>query len=181
MNISKAITGTLAVAGLALVASTAHASLAPTNFTVSGGGPYTFTYDAALNNNEQVSNGDFLTIAGFDGYVPNSAGASDPGFVASATGSGPTDLTYTYTGAGLTAPNDLKFFFQSTVNSVDLINFSEQDTSTASGRKLSGSGSIEGPVGTAPAAVPEPGAMVPFAFGGLGVLGLLVRARKIRR
>lgn len=182
MNIQKAITGTMATAGLAMVAmGAAHASLAPTNFTVSGGGPYTFTYDASLNNNEKVASGDFLTISGFNGFVPGTAGASNAGFSAVATGGDPTSVTYTYTGAGLTAPTALQFFFQSTVKSVDLINFNEQDTSSATGNKLTASGTIEGPAGTPPAAVPEPGAMVPFAFGGLGVLGLMIRARKNRR
>jgi len=180
MNIRKAIAGVVAVLGIGVLGmgvQPAQASLAPTNPIETGTGPFTFTYSATLSTSEAVMNGDFLTLTGLNGYIPGTA--SSAGFTPSAVGTDPTAVTFTRSGGTVSGPSTFSFVIQSTVGSVSNISYSYLDHSTLNGSALPGSGAVQGPIGTA--AVPEPASVATFALGGLGLLALIIRARKTRR
>ncbi len=61
------------------------------------------------------------------------------------------------------------------------LSFVVQNQTQGSPNGYSNPASVEYSFGVAPAAVPEPGEMASFAIGGLGLLGLALRARRTRR
>lgn len=209
MNIQKAISSTLAVAGLAAMGmGAAHADIIPVYQTSTPGanGVTTFTYRIDLTNDQQANSKDsFVTIYDFLGLVPGSVKVASGDFTSSVQNLGVTparvlpddsatipNLTFTYTGptlnsaafgnSGLTLGTVTADTTETSFNpNGTFAAQAEKGIGLSTGTLIQNIGSTTVPQAGAPAAVPEPGAMVPFAFGGLGVLGLMIRARKNRR
>lgn len=187
MKINKAILGVVVSASLLSVGMGARADILPNSTTITTvAGVTTYTYDMGLRVPETVVTGDYFTIYDFFGFT-GLADVTDPaGWSATSSAFGKTpplelpmdtiapNVTFTYTGATITSPADLG-------------NFSLKSTSLASSTAATmyagslGNGNdqflhrLTGPV----APTPEPATLVPFALGGLGLLGLIVR--KTRR
>ena len=71
-RIPAALAALVAVLG---VVQGARAELIPTPTTVTGTGPFTFSYDFKVLGTSQVQTGDFAVIYDVKGYIPGSATA----------------------------------------------------------------------------------------------------------
>ena len=205
LNTQKLINSALSVAGLAVMGmGVAHADIIPVFISAVPSGTNTlFTYEIDLTNDQQVApptgniNTDsFATIYDFAGYVPGSVtttslltssvqnvGVTPPKISSSFDDAGIPNLTIRYSGLTmLTGPQTLGTVTAlSTFSGVSpLGNFAAQaqkSVGNSKGTTIDNVGNTTVPVG--PTAVPEPASVIPFALGGLGLLGLIVR--KTRR
>jgi len=115
-NLLKGAAAAFALAGMALVATSASADLRPELQTVSAGpAPFTWSYNLTLSNAESIRTGDFVVIydfAGYTGAFTTSAGwalttqALGPMPVVSGavTDTSVTNLILTYSGANVNGP-----------------------------------------------------------------------------
>jgi len=174
--------------------------------TLQGDGTFLYSYPVEVTTAETLISGSYFTFFDVNGLVANSAFAT-PGvavptggsFAATynflgpvATGNGgntaptaddPTlkNVTFTYTGGDVVgAPTTIGTFgFRSTIGTTarNNVSFSAVAEQTGSNplKMDTNSAFYSGPVTT----VPEPASVIPFALGGLGLLGLI--ARKTRR
>lgn len=180
----------------------AKADINPTSIfpTITGSGPYTYTYLINVTNGETVTTGDFFTFVDFNGLVAGSETAPT-NFTATETMTGPVatgfsgtatpavdsasvpNVTYTYTGATpLVGVQSLGSFSLKSIYGVGSTPGAFTAVADLSGTTLKNANltTYLGPSVT-PTTVPEPAAVVPFAFGALGLLALGLRARKTRR
>lgn len=172
--------------------------------TITGSGPYTYTYNTFVTNSETVNPGSFFTFVDVNGLVAGSetmptdftatetlTGPVASGFSGTATpttdsGSIP-NVTYTYTGATpIVGLQNLGAFSFQSVYGTGTTPGAFTAVAGLSGTSLKNAnlttylGPTVGPTG-GPTPVPELGSVVPFAFGALGLLSLGLRARKTRR
>ena len=185
----------LAVVGAASANINPAAPNTPASVTPIAGG-FTFTYVISVDSQQTVQPGDFFTFYDIPGFLgttsvnPNwTAITTLTGLTATgATGTaGPNDnatipnLNFMYTGTTpLVGQQTLgSFSFNSSLGGVSTtpLAFVGRATISSSNLKNYNQTSYFGP---APApSTPEPATVVPFALGGLGLLGLI--ARKTRR
>lgn len=177
MNFSpKHCLGLTALAALGLAAaSPVHAQTvtlaAP---TITGSGPFVFTYVATPTQNTTLKPGDSITFSNIYNYT---GGATVPGyttyFTATPVTTGNyTSLTFAYskqTNTTITTSTQFDFQFDSTVKS----EATGKDTVTLDTH-------VNSPVSIQVPGVPEPSTWAAFAFTGLGALGLMLKARKRR-
>ena len=199
MNINKAIGSSLMSAFVGLmVVGAASANIdpvapgAPTVVAVPGG--FMYTYQIEVTSAETLVTNNFFTFFDVNGLVPNSefgpAGflGSTPNFGPIAIGSLSTSTTtdtilpnvsFQYTGApSITGQNTFgSFGFISTFGTATTTSGFTAVAQKSGTTVLDSNATTY--VGPTPATVPEPAAVVPFALGGLGLLGLI--ARKTRR
>ena len=202
MNTQKLVGSALAITALAVVGmGSARADINPVspgtpNITTSGSN-FLYTYAVEVSSTETLITKNYFTFFDVAGLVASSAFAPTDYTVAYnltgpvATGSkssspttdapGLMNVTFTYTGTtsvpGL--PTGIgNFGFMSiygTAGTED--SFSGVALKTGTTSLNSNATTYFGP--TAPTTVPEPASVIPFALGGLGLLGLI--ARKTRR
>ena len=178
----------LPLAGAALLlgsGSLARADIIPEVSTVTpNGSNFTWTYTAALTNDETLQSGNFFTIYDFAGFV-SGTNFQPANWVFSSANVGvtpprvtPTDnpnipnLTFTYTGPNVgPGPVDLGLFgADSTFSKATLGNFAAETV------KADNMGQVE--VSARPAGViPEPSSLV-LLLPGLVPLGVLLRKRR---
>ena len=205
MNIRKAFGTMTAVAAVASVSFTsAHAGLFPTLVAppTFAGGQYTYTYSVNLDDQQNITgtnaaptggaSGYFVTLYDVQGYVAGSASVAGPGTAQvqntgfTGFGQAPVDdptlpnITAFYTGSTPVMgphPDLLTITFSSIYNVSPTLNvyYTGQANKATNGSLTGNIGFVEGP---SPAGVPEPGTYAAFLVGGLGVLGLMVGARK---
>ena len=191
---------TLAMAVAILAGTGMAASAASINGTlssVSGSGPYVWTYDAVLNGQSRIESGDYFFVADFEGYVVGSvfSPADWTGTVQNVS-SCPTfqncssdlatvsNLLFTYGGATINnaipqASVSLGQFGAQSIYDDEMVGFwSAQDTNdglgAVNGTKQGNSQQI--PVPVAAASVPEAGTLFMLGLGLIGA-GLTVRRR----
>lgn len=190
---TKALTMAVAILAGGSVAADA-ASINGTLDTVSGTGPYTWTYNAVLNGQSRIEGGDYFFIADFAGYVPGTIFAPTnwtgtvenvsacPVFQdCSSDNAAMTNLLFTYGGATINNPDPaqsvaLGQFGAQSIFEDEVVGFwSAQDTNDGegdvNGTDQGNSQLIPVPTGS----VPEPGLMAMF---GLGLLGVGVATRR---
>jgi len=200
MKINNSVKVALASAAMtALVAGASFADINPSaNPVVTGSGPFTYTYAPVVALTQTVNTGDFFTFYDVNGLISNSETNSTGLFKAtekltngSIAVNGSTvipndspsvlNVTYTYIGVNpiVGIPTALgTFSFQSIFGPATTLEaFAAVATSTVTGNKNGNVTQYMAP-GTS-TAVPEPASVIPFALGGLGLLGLIVR--KTRR
>lgn len=190
----------MSAAALTVVAAGASfADINPTNITptITGAGPYTYTYGINVTNGETVTTGDFFTFVDVNGLVAGSETAQ-PNWTTLETATGPTatgasgsaipavdsaaitNVTFTYKGASpIVGVQDLGTFSFKSVDGPGLKPGAFTAVADLSGTALKNANltTYLGPA--VPSSVPEPASVVPFALGGLALLGLIVR--KTRR
>lgn len=175
--------------------------------TTTSGGITTFTYRVDVTNDQRVApqagpvfnagTDSFVTIYDFAGFVPGSLTVTSGAFSTSVQNLGVTpplilapddagipNLTIYYTGlTTLAGPQTLGFVTaQTTLTGFNPAGFfggqAQKNEGLSAGTTIDNIGRTTVPM-NAPATVPEPATMVPFALGGLALLGLI--ARKTRR
>jgi hypothetical protein len=173
MSVRKSIATLISTAVIALVGFSvqpAHASLAPGNPIVTGGGGvFTYTYGTSLSGTEKVVPGDFLTISGIQGYIAGSAFSSPLFTPVVTTVAGVTSITWSDAG-GKAGPSMFNFGFNSTANDLGVGTYSYQDHSTK-GPILFGNGTVQVPM------TPELATVVSFGLCALMVAGLMLFKR----
>jgi hypothetical protein len=197
MNIRKSIGLAAAVAGLTwagvgIAQADINPVVSPSNPTVvnNGNGTYTYTYAVEVTSGETVESGDNFTFYDFYGLTGTPTGPSGWTVSVSNNATPPTgtvpvndptvpDVTFTYSGPNITGgPTSLGNFslvsIYGTVNNNPFHNFTG-DAHETGGMPNGNLTQYKNPVNTA---VPEPGTYAAFLVGGLGVLGLMVGARK---
>ena len=209
MNINKAISSIAmcAVMGLAVVGA-ASANISPqfpgqpaSVTPVSGG--FLYTYTVSVDAQQTVmpgptGTGDFFTFYDIQGYVPGSASVNS-GYTSFTTLQGPTatgatgtanptdsavlpNLTFSYNGPSpLVGAQGLgSFSFVSLFGTVSTTPTAFVGRASISqSNPLLKNANVTSYFGPVAPAVPEPASVIPFALGGLGLLGLIVR--KTRR
>ena len=197
LNTQKLIGSALAMTALAVVGmGSARANINPTGAPVvtTAGGVSTFTYNVGVDAVQTVNSGDFFTfydIAGLTGVTTSPAnfsaivstyGPTATGATGTATPNDSTlpNLTFTYMGASpLIGPQSLgSFSFQSFFSGATTLQAFVGRATTQS-TPPNKNANLTSYLGPTPTAVPEPASVIPFALGGLGLLGLI--ARKTRR
>jgi len=177
-----------AVAALALAGGEARAGFTVTLDTVTGAGPFTYSYSATIAPDDEVRTGDFFRIYDFAGYVAGSA-VAPAGWTAAVANLNPTpppnvilshgddaatpNLTFTYTGAASLTPAQvaaLAFTAQSTLGAASIAfkDFAGRDTKAlgdAVGTKVDSVGDVRVP------SVPEPSSLISVSLGVLAVGG----------
>lgn len=186
---------TAAVVGLAVLAGgaqKAEAGFTITLASISGSGPYTWNYTAAITASDEIRTGDFFRIYDFYGYVPGSITAP-AGWTATVQNSSPTpppdvfvplgddpavpNLIFTYTGAATIAGPTTIFNFtaQSDFGALGpLKNFvgrNTQGTGANVGDRVDVVGNVRVP------AVPEPASLISTSLG-VVALGLFYARRR---
>ena len=205
MNTQKLIGSALAMTALAVVGmGSARANIdpiAPGLPTITPVGTnFLYTYAIEVTSQETLTTGNFFTFFDVNGLVAGSAFSNTtPGvFTASYNATGPNavgsgtismplvdlasvqNVTFTYSGSGgnVVGQNFIgNFGFVSTIGTLgpNTSGFTAVAQKTGTTTLDSNATTYEAPT----AAVPEPASVVPFALGGLGLLGLIVR--KTRR
>ncbi len=180
------------------VPSQAQGAIIPTLVagSPSGPGPFTFTYEATLFNDQRVVNGDFFVIYDFEGFVPGSAFAPTGwafssallstvggGTIPPALGTdnpGSVNLVFTRNGGDITPVGN---------NNVILGNFGAESTLGGSTSGVSGAEATNNPgpgdavnfAGTdVPSATPEPATWILLGVA-LPLLGGIPLLRRMRR
>ncbi len=187
----------------AMAVSAAHADINPTApgtpLSITGTGPYTYTYGAVLSDTETLVSGNFFTMFDVNGLVSGSE-LAPAGFTASESFTGPNavgtfnsapatidsasilNVTYTYNGPPVVgAPTGLgNFSFQSIYPTASTRGSFTAVAQLSGTNILNANGtSYVGPTVSAPVtAVPEPATVVPFLLGGLGLMALIVRKNR---
>jgi hypothetical protein len=189
----------LPLAGAALLmvsGSLARADIIPEVSTVTsnGSGGFTWTYTAALTNDETLQSGNFFTIYDFTGFVPGT-NFQPANWVFSSANVGltpprvtPTDnpsvpnLTWTYTGPNVgPGPVDLGLFgADSSLSQLKIGQFAAEAIKYAPGKPGNGKpvdyvGSVGVPGGGN--VIPESSSLL-LLLPGLAPLGLLLRKRQ---
>ncbi|HEV2567636.1 PEPxxWA-CTERM sorting domain-containing protein [Sphingomonas sp.] len=193
-----------AAAAAVLAAATPATAAILTLQSVQTNGPsnYTFRYQATLNANEGLRNGDRFVIFDFDGYISPSVGSSSPLLVASTelVSAAPltpgftddptkTNLVFTYFGSGFRTTGGPTLAFdieglsaRSVFGGVSSDGFyartTKNDPTTGADTALFTLGSVTIPApGNNPNAVPEPATWA-MMIGGLGLIGASMRRRR---
>ena len=186
----------LAALALVVLASRADAGLLPVSATVTpDGGNQRYTYGIVLTSDSTLKTGDFFTVYDFQGMVPGS-NVQPAGFTLTTSNAGgtpvgtnPTDdptkpnLTWTYTGAGISGQVGLGNFAVDSTNepSASAASFTAQTHRTADGKvdsNITETTIPGGPIAT-PASIPEPATLALMGIG-LPLVGLFrcLRRRK---
>lgn len=187
----------------AMAVSAAHADInpvAPGIPTITGTGPYTYTYGVELSSTETLVSGNFFTMFDVNGLISGSE-VAPAGFTASENFTGPNaqgdfnsapaaidsasilNVTYTYSGPTVAgnpnAPTGLGNFSFQSIYPVASTRESFTAVAELSGTSvLNANGtSYVGPTVSA-TTVPEPATVVPFLLGGLGLMALIVRKNR---
>lgn len=196
----------LAVMGMGVAHADIIPVFLPGAVTTSGG-ITTFTYRIDVTNDQQVApqagpsfsagTDSFTTIYDFAGFVPGSLRVASgplttsfqnlgvtPPFVVAPDNAGIPNLTVFYAGSTvITGPQTLGFVTaQTTLTGFNPAGFfagqAQKSEGLSKGTTIDNIGRTTIPM-SAPATVPEPATLAPFALGGLALLGLI--ARKTRR
>ena len=203
LNTQKLIGSALAMTALAVVGmGSARANIDPiapgTPTITSVGTNFQYTYQIEVTSQETLTTGNFFTFFDVNGLVAGSAFSNTtPGvFTASYNATGPNavgsgtismplvdlasvqNVTFTYSGSNVVGQNSIgNFGFISTIGTLgpNTSGFTAVAQKTGSTTLDSNATTYQAPT----PAVPEPASVVPFALGGLGLLGLIVR--KTRR
>jgi hypothetical protein len=185
------LAGALGVGFVGAVAPSARAAIVPLDPNISGGGPFTFTYQSNLSVNSQVQEGDFFTIYDFAEYSPASifaptgwsaiaelVSAPPPG-VALLDPDDPAQFNLRFVRTGTTIINtdplqeiDLGDFGAVSLNNqtrIDVSAYRNHDNSNPGGNPATGQNAV-----IVPQVIPEPTSLAAL---GAGLVLLTVRRR----
>jgi len=177
---------------MTLAAGEARASVV---LTLKSGSPtavadgFSYTYDAALNNDTQLQTGDYFSIIDFVGYVPGSVFSTNPNVIASTVSTTPfppfqgyfddpaiPNLLFTYNGPPTTGPiSDLGDFGAVSTNGpggrlIQTALSHKQDIDNGPYDVLEGNTTgVRGP--SAPPHAPAPPGIILAGLGAIGMIG----------
>jgi hypothetical protein len=188
------ILSSLLASAVALVGmSRAEAGFTISLISESGTGPFTYTYSAAITSTDTIVAGDFFRVYDFGSYVAGSI-AAPAGWTASVSLVNPTpppnvilthgddpaiwNLIYTYTGSTpIVGPTTITGFTAQSMTGGGAVvtkDFVGRNNETVGSSFVDAVGDV-----LVPAVVPEPSSVALLGLGGVGVIGLLARRRKV--